>query len=125
MKQVLVPISNGVDGYYQRYDWNSDKLLEWYRVPIGLVIVEGVYSIRNELYKYYDYTIWIETNYQTRLLRGIERDGEKMREMWEKVWMPAEQYYVEIEEPYGKADIIIDGSGEVSIFTDRIRIINR
>ncbi|WP_442600703.1 uridine kinase family protein [Paenibacillus sp. KN14-4R] len=109
--QVIKPLSSGEEGYYQRYDWNEDKLLVWHRVPLGVVIIEGVYTLRNELYDYYDYTIWIETDHGIRLTRGIERDGEKMRDMWENVWMPAEQRYVEIEKPNKKADLIINGTG--------------
>ncbi|WP_410511495.1 uridine kinase [Paenibacillus sp. BR2-3] len=111
LDQVLIPIKNHTDGFYQRYDWNKDALDDWHRVPIGLLVVEGVYALRQELVDYYDYSIWIETDFSTRLARGIERDGENMRHTWEEVWMPAEQKYVELEQPHEKADLIIDGSG--------------
>ncbi|MBN3526416.1 AAA family ATPase [Paenibacillus apiarius] len=125
LEQVLKPIYNGVEAYYQRYDWNQDKLIEWDKVPSGLVIIEGVYCLRSELYDYFDYTIWIETDYGTRLARGIERDGENMRDTWEEIWMPAEQQYVEVEKPYKKANLIIDGSGKGDHLTDYIRVVNK
>jgi len=38
--QVLVPLSVGRNGRYQRYDWNADCLTEWHDVPAnGLVLV--------------------------------------------------------------------------------------
>ena len=50
LKQVLEPISQNKEGCYQRYDWNIDDLAEWHTVPVGgMVIIEGVYSIRKEL----------------------------------------------------------------------------
>ncbi|SDS49877.1 Uridine kinase [Paenibacillaceae bacterium GAS479] len=108
--QILLPMSNGAAGYYQRYDWNSDSLLEWCTVPPGIVIIEGVYTLRQELFNFYHFTIWAETPHETRLLRGIERDGEEMRNTWEQDWMPAEQHYVETEQPHRRADLIIDGA---------------
>lgn len=58
LTQVLQPISEEKEGRYQCYDWDTDRLAEWHTVPIGgIVIVEGVYSIRNELADKYDLTI--------------------------------------------------------------------
>lgn len=113
LEQVIKPISSGIEGYYQKYDWNQDMLLEeWHKVSLGVVIVEGVYCLRSELFDYYDYSVWIETDYNTRLARGIERDGENMRDMWADVWMPAEHKYRELERPYEKANLVIDGTVE-------------
>lgn len=110
LHQVIMPIRNGMEGYYQKYNWEKDELSEWERVPkASAIIIEGVYSLRKELFNYYDYTVWVETPYTTRLLRGVQRDGEHMRHMWEDVWMPAEQQYVEKEKPNSRATLIIDG----------------
>lgn len=111
-KQVLLPLSSGAESKYQIYDWDSDTLMEWKNIPQGIVIIEGVYTLRQELFKYYQFTIWVEASYQTRLLRGVERDGEDMRNIWEQVWMPAEQHYVETEQPFKRADLIINGSSD-------------
>jgi uridine kinase len=48
------------DGRYQAYDWGTDTMGDWRIVPTGgVVIIEGVMSIRNEIRHYYDYTIWV------------------------------------------------------------------
>ncbi len=109
-KQVLEPLSKNLAAEYQRYDWQTENLAEWHRIRIGgIVIIEGVYSIRSELSDFYDYKIWVETPREIRLKRGIERDGEAMREKWEKVWMPAEDLYLKTDFPDKIADLIVTG----------------
>ncbi|MFD9627597.1 hypothetical protein [Peribacillus muralis] len=54
-----------------------------------------MYSTRKELARHYDFTIWVECPRDQRLERGLERDGEEARQMWEHNWMIQEDYYVE------------------------------
>ncbi|WP_203287851.1 AAA family ATPase [Metabacillus sp. cB07] len=111
LHQVLEPISQGKDGMYQRYDWVLDTLADYLLVPAqGIVIVEGVYSIRNELADKYDYRIWVDCPKEMRLSRGIERNGEDAREMWEKNWMISEDKYMEVQEPHKRADLVFNGA---------------
>ncbi|WP_218154472.1 uridine kinase [Bacillus sp. OV322] len=111
LKQVLEPIRQNKEGCYQRYDWESDDLAEWHTVPIGgIVIIEGVYSICMELSNKYDYTIWVECPREIRLSRGIERDGEEARDMWENKWMISEDIYVEEQKPDERADFVVNGT---------------
>jgi uridine kinase len=110
-RQVLEPLQNDNPGHYQRYDWNTDSLAEWHNVPIGdTVIIEGNYTTRKELAAFYEVKIWIDCPRELRLLRGLERDGEKARPVWEDYWMPAEDLYLESHKPFDYADLIIDGS---------------
>ncbi|TWE04987.1 uridine kinase [Neobacillus bataviensis] len=109
LKQVIEPISQDRTARYQRYDWDSDKLAEWHDVPIGnIVIIEGVYSSRYELADYYDFTIWVDCPRETRLARGLERDGESALDIWENNWMIAEDLYVKEHRPQGRADLVVE-----------------
>ncbi|CAN5608030.1 AAA family ATPase [soil metagenome] len=111
-REVLLPLSRGENASYQRYDWDRDCLAQWHTVPAyGLTIVEGIYTTRQELAAFFDITCWVYCCREQRLERGIERDGEAKREIWEKYWMPAEDRYVELEEPHKRAKILVDGSG--------------
>lgn len=111
LEQVLEPISQKKEGYYQRYDWNTDELAEWHTVPIGgIVIIEGVYCIRKELASKYDYRIWVDCSRETRLLRGLKRDGEEARDIWINDWMISEDIYVKKQEPLKRAHFIVDGT---------------
>ena len=111
-KQVLVPLANNEEGNYQRYDWCSDSLSEWHRVFIGgIVIIEGVYSTRNELADFYDFKIYVDCPSELRLKRGIERDGEAAMDMWEKIWMVAEDKYMNEHRPSERGDLVVEGCG--------------
>ena len=111
-RQVLVPLANNEEGNYQRYDWCSDSLSEWHRIfSGGIVIIEGVYSTRKELSDFYNFKIFVDCPRELRLKRGIERDGETARDIWEKIWMVAEDKYMNEHRPSEKSDLVVDGCG--------------
>ncbi len=108
LNQVLEPVSRDKEGRYQRYDWETDRLAEWHIVPIGgIVIVEGVYCFRRELSDKYDVAIWVDCPREMRLSRGLERDGEEAREMWENNWMVSEDIYVQEHKSHERADFVV------------------
>jgi uridine kinase len=109
-EQVLSPLASNQAGRYQRYDWASDQLGEWIAFEAGgVVIVEGVSVMRQELGHPWDLTIWVDAPYEVRLARGMERDGESMREVWVNEWMPQEDVYVSQQTPRKRADLIVRG----------------
>jgi uridine kinase len=126
-KQVLTPLTENKFGRYQRYDWEADKLAEWHDVPTGgIIIVEGCFSIRNELLPLYDVRIWVDSPKQTSLKRVVEREkvGAGNRHMWENVYRPAEEKYIEVQRPREQADIVIDGTGSIgNIFKYEVNVI--
>ena len=108
--QVLLPIRRGGTAHYQRYDWGTDVLAEWHTISdSGVVLVEGVYTMRRELTDLYDLKIWVECPRVIRLARGIARDGEKARPVWEQDWMPKEDCYVKTHLPHERADLFVNG----------------
>ncbi len=54
-------------------------------------------------------TIWVECPRDQRLKRGLERDGEDARQMWEDNWMVHEDLYVGVQRPQERADLVVDG----------------
>jgi hypothetical protein len=77
LKQVLQPINQDIEGHFQRYDWEKDDLAEWHTVPIGgIVIIEGIYSIRRELLDKYDLQFGLidQENYG---FREVRKETEK------------------------------------------------
>ena len=108
--QVLDPLNRDEAAKYRRHDWHEDTLAEWHDVPVGgVVIVEGVSSMRKELGPYWDLAVWVACSTELRLERGIARDGEAKRFQWEKVWMPEEDEYVAAQKPNQRADIVLSG----------------
>ena len=109
--QVLTPIREERSAHYQRYDWETDLLAEWHTISASdAVLVEGVYTMRRELTHLYDLKIWVECPRAIRLARGIARDGEKSRTIWEQDWMPKEDNYVKMHLPRENADLLMNGA---------------
>ncbi|MCH4825908.1 uridine kinase [Planococcus halocryophilus] len=110
LKDVIEPLSQNKEGCYQRYDWDDDNLAEWHTVPVGgIVVIEGVYSLRNELVDKYDHTIWVDCPRDVRLSRGLARDGGNARDMWVNNWMVSEDLYVEAHKPLEKSNLLVTG----------------
>jgi hypothetical protein len=56
--------------------------------------------------------VWVEAPWETRLARGIERDGEAMRAEWER-WQDDEQPFLAGEGTREAADVVVDGTAPV------------
>jgi uridine kinase len=110
-RDVLEPLLGGEPARYQRMDWNAAELKDWCVVePGGVVVVEGVAALDVRLRDAYDHRIWVETPREICFQRGLERDGEAARPLWE-AWAEKEREYWDDQRPRGAADEIVDGSG--------------
>ena len=101
-KVILKPLSKGISTKYLEFDGKNRN--ERFIKPIGIIIVEGVYSNHSSLRKYFDLTIWIETGEIKK--RVIIRDGFYDAE-WDKYYRPAENKYIKEDSPKERADFII------------------
>jgi uridine kinase len=110
--EVLEPILRAEPAEYRAYSWQLRRPLEQARVvlPHGVIVVEGVCALHQLLREAYDLRIWVEAPRQLRLARGIARDGEESRTVWETRWLPSEDRYVERDDPISAAHLIVDGS---------------
>src|SRR6266508_261756 len=111
---VLARIAGGLEGRYRRYDWHSGAYAERHVVPadLDLLIVEGVTSADRGVEPWPSLRIWVETTNTIRLERGIERDGEALRDRWLD-WMRWERDHFATERTRQRADLIVDGAPEV------------
>lgn len=110
IEQVLEPLSANMVARYQRYDWITKQLAEWHDIqPVQFIILEGVSASREIFRPYLAFSIWVETPRDERLRRGLERDGENARGLWEQ-WMAEEDSYVKREDPVKKADVVVSGT---------------
>ncbi len=91
-QEVLQPLRHGQPAHYQRYDWSTGRLGERVEVkPQGIILVEGVYTMRPELRAHYDTTIFVRTNFALRMRRQAERTDPSD---WVERWEAAEAFYV-------------------------------
>lgn len=112
-REVLDVLLAGETARYRSWDWSGRRLRPAERtlVPRGLVVLEGVCALHRLFRDDEDLRVWIEAPYAVRLDRGVARDGEEARATWVEKWMPAEDRYVETDDPIAVAHLIVDGSG--------------
>jgi uridine kinase len=72
------------------------------------LLIEGVGATRKQFDAYRCYRIWVDAPPTVRLQRGLVRDGEAMKGMWEH-WMAAEEEHFRKDQPRGRADVIVSG----------------
>ena len=73
-----------------------------------VILVEGVFVVRDELRKYYDYSVYKRTPQKTSFERALKREGEYMVRWHEQYWRHEEALYVEKQQPHTKVDWLID-----------------
>lgn len=110
-EQVLDPLLEVRAARYQRFDWPTRRLAEWHEVrsDVLVLILEGVSATRSELGNPWHAKVWVEAPRDIRLQRGLARDGERARPLWE-TWMAAEDTWVASERPATRCDFIFDGT---------------
>jgi uridine kinase len=109
--EVIEPLLRGESPEYRGFSWELQRRLPEPRAvrPEGVIVVEGVCALHQMFREAYDLRIWVDAPRELRLARGIARDGEGAREIWENQWMPSEDRYVERDDPISAADLILDG----------------
>ena len=109
--EVFDPLLAGHDARYAAWDWDARRPGGVHVVePRGIVVVEGVCALHRMFRDDYDVRVWVDAPYETRLARGVARDGEAARATWVETWMPREDRYVESDDPIRCADVLVDGS---------------
>ncbi|MGW5569847.1 hypothetical protein ACWEVD_01495 [Nocardia thailandica] len=94
---------------YQRYDWNTRALSEWHEIARpDVLILEGVSSAREAVRNRLSLSIWVETPRDTRLARGLDRDGVEALPLWQR-WMAAEDAHFAADRTPDHVDLIVAG----------------
>lgn len=110
---LLRPLAAGSPGTYRRYDWHVAAFAETVTVPpSSLLVVEGVGSGLRAYADLCTVLVWVTAPWDLRLARGIERDGEHLREHWLR-WRHDEEELFAREGTAQRADVLVDGTGAV------------
>jgi uridine kinase len=108
LHEVVFPLYGNKKAIYKRYDRSSDAYVEEVTIkPYGVVVIEGVFALRRELFSYYDLGVWVDLSLEKRIERVIARDGESSRPLWENDWLPMEEKYIDIYKPHEYADFVL------------------
>jgi uridine kinase len=82
--------------------------------PNAVVIVDGVFLLRRDLRQYWDYSIWLQIDWDTMIERATKRDvawvgsAEEVAERYREFWIPTHRFYETGDDPRGFATIIVD-----------------
>jgi uridine kinase len=118
---LLDPLGPGGNRRCRLDFWNShdDEPFpeEWPVVDEdAILIADGGLLHARELHAHWDFTIWLEVDWQSILLRGARRDGTQggpaalLRAAYESGWIPRQHRYEESVHPHDLATVVIDNS---------------
>ncbi len=113
-REVVEPVAQGSVSRFSSYDWiaggqRGGRIVE----PRGILVIEGVCALHRMFRDAYAVRVWVEAPYETRLARGVARDGEAARSTWVDFWMPSEDRYVARDDPVSCAHLIVDGGSTI------------
>jgi len=112
-EDILLPLRQGRPGRYQRYDWYQERRAETHQVhPGGVVVVEGVGSVREHTREFYAAIVWVQAPDRLRLQRSIDRDGPEAEPQLRR-WMSQEREVFETTSTAALADVHVDAWGGI------------
>ena len=82
----------------------------------GVLVVDGVFAFRPEVNRYWDLRVWVETDAELSVRRGIERDAEAVggaseAEMLHRDrYLASEMIYMSEVDPRSFAEVIVDNT---------------
>jgi uridine kinase len=111
IEEALEPIARGAPSIsYVRSSWGPGHAPEpATNQPVTpVMILEGVAASRREFRPYLAYAVWVDAPKDVCIARGVDRDGEAMREQWERWWRD-EEAYIRDHRPVVFADAEVSG----------------
>ena len=99
------------------FDFHTDRPRQtpWQSAPPGCILLfDGVFLLRPELRPYWDFSIFVEIDYETALQRALVRDlalfGEaaEVERRYRQRYIPGQQLYFEEARPREHANLIVD-----------------
>jgi hypothetical protein len=103
---ILEPLARGEDVRFRPPAWDRRGRPGAIEVHAGpAVVVEGVGASRQELAAYLDRAIWVDTDRQLALDRGMQREGEDLG-FWRE-WELAEEEHLARDRPWERADLLV------------------
>ena len=98
--EVLLPLSRSEDVSYRRFDCGTQTILE----PVvfkskRLTVVEGAYSMHQDLAPFYDFSVFLDISPEYQTERIKKRNSTELAKRFFEEWIPLEKIY------FSKTDI--------------------
>lgn len=120
IQNIIKPIKNKMDKIFpESYDYKSEKDIKSADVSLTndtVILFDGIFMNRDELYKFWDLSIFLDISFDTVLKRALKRDiplfgnEEIIKEKYLKRYIPGEKLYIKKCNPIERADIVIDNN---------------
>lgn len=118
LEGVVRPWAEGSAVEYVPPGWVSKQRDGHLAVPAGAdLVIEGVGAARHELAPFAQLIVWVRSDAREARRRGVERDvvqgrtRQEAERFWDE-WMAAEVPFLEAEQPWARADLVVDGTAE-------------
>jgi hypothetical protein len=130
LEGVVRPWAEGLAVKYTPPGWVRRGRVGHIEVPASAdLVIEGVGAARHELAPFAQLIAWIRSNRTEARRRGIERDidegrtREEAEQFWDD-WMSAEEPFLEAEQPWDRAHLVVDGTAEPKDAAAHVRVIS-
>ncbi|MEA3328042.1 MAG: hypothetical protein U9R53_12190 [Chloroflexota bacterium] len=121
IEKLLEPLGPDGNRRYQTsaFDLHRDRSM---KSPLRtasedeILIMDGIFLLRPELFPYWDLTIYLATDFKNSMFRGVVRDtkligsAEEATRRYHERYIPGQQLYHREVKPLDKADILIDNN---------------
>jgi uridine kinase len=118
---LLEPLDPGGSRRYRRalFDYRVDEQVaapEEEAAPDSVLLFDGVFLLRRELRPFWDFSIFVQADFDETLRRAEARDRELMggveavRERYRKRYIPGQKLYFSRCAPQQTADVVVDNT---------------
>lgn len=120
IENVIMPVKSNNDYLISGvFDYKTESTINEIKIPISkdtVVLFDGIFMNRDELYKYWDISIFLDVTFETVLKRALARDvklfgfEKEVIKKYNHQYIPGEKIYLNKCKPKERADIVIDNN---------------
>lgn len=113
IEELILPLKlfNSVKTSVSLDDVMHPRTVDYNFEDVDIILIEGVYLLQEAYLDLYDYTCWVESEFDAALARlagqsNIEQSQEALVNLFELLIKPAGQYHIFTDDPKGNANSI-------------------
>lgn len=119
VESLLLPLGPGGTRLYRPavFDHVKDQPVHGSSVRApdhAILLVDGIFLLRPELDRYWDYRIFVQVSFEVALERALERDvpligsSAGVRDRYLRRYFPAQRLYLNTVDPEHRADVVLE-----------------